>query len=212
MNAIKSAIVVLMFCLPALAEDSSRLKAAEDRCAASIKAAETVFLRAQLAALNVLSRDLQAALDDALKAKKLDEANAIANRQKDVKAEIEKINDKLSARTVLQLPATSDWTTAKKVRKGELIKIEAKGSWTWSGSHEPQFFSDGNGTNNKRRGLPIETANMGALIYRIGNGPPAVAGNSISFRAEEDGELQLRINDGELSDNAGELTITVSGQ
>jgi hypothetical protein len=58
---------------------------------------------------------------------------------------------------------------------------------------------------------PIQTANAGALIARIGTGAPFAIGNQTTVRMPPNGGLLfLGINDDNVGDNSGEFQVTIS--
>jgi len=61
-------------------------------------------------------------------------------------------------------------------------------------------------------GAPLPNALMGALIGRIGNSAPFGIGDQSSFTAPASGMLFLRVNDDNLSDNAGEFAVDLIGR
>lgn len=98
------------------------------------------------------------------------------------------------------------WTnyTSVKIYKGDIVTLKASGSITlgdWLGDCSPSGVS-GNQNYN------IEPAfNHGSLIARIGSGEWFYVGTHKTFRAEESGLLQLKINDNDLWNNDGYFEV-----
>jgi len=114
--------------------------------------------------------------------------------------------------------ANKSWQdTGIEVRQGEIVTIRyVSGQWSpFSG-----YYTDGQGCTDPNfctQDLSI-LANWpdnivggihATLIARIGNGQIIVVGNEITFEAKDTGILLLRINDKNISDNSGSLTILV---
>jgi hypothetical protein len=108
----------------------------------------------------------------------------------------------------LAVKGRQGWQKAVPVKKGQQITITATGTWTtW---RDGGYTSDadgrpaGNGQFDKR-------FRAGALIGRIGD-HVLLVGKSATFRAPEDGDLELRPNkdDAHLHDGDGELTVTIT--
>ena len=60
------------------------------------------------------------------------------------------------------------------------------------------------------RNAPRPDLKAGVLLFRIGGTLLGVAGNSGSFTAPHNGELQLGINDDHFPDNSGDYVVNVS--
>jgi hypothetical protein len=57
---------------------------------------------------------------------------------------------------------------------------------------------------------PLPSSLAGALIGRVGNGPPFGIGDQRSFPAPATGLLYLTVNDDEKNDNSGEFGVTIA--
>jgi hypothetical protein len=57
---------------------------------------------------------------------------------------------------------------------------------------------------------PLPSSSAGALIGRVGNGPPFGIGDQRSFPAPATGLLYLTVNDDPKNDNSGEFGVTIS--
>ena len=115
-----------------------------------------------------------------------------------------------------EVEAINGWqTTGIELSARQSVEIEyVSGEWT---SYEPEgiYGADG-GTSYICAGDCVEVISpgvpQGQLIGRIGNeGSPFAIGNYLSFTAEEDGTLFLRINDGDigLDDNFGAVNVHI---
>ncbi len=91
---------------------------------------------------------------------------------------------------------------------GESILIRASGQWQYSpliGLNAP----DG-GSSYAAPSYPLTSAPGGSLIGRIGErGEPFYVGRYMTWVADQPGLLYLHINDDILSDNVGQLAITL---
>ena len=114
-------------------------------------------------------------------------------------------NDKV---VTVAVKGQQGWQKAVAVKKGETVKIAATGTWTtWRDGH---YTCDANGRPDGKWAFD-KSYLEGALIGRIGD-RVALIGKSATFRAAEDGELELRCNqdDAHLHDDDGELQVTIT--
>jgi hypothetical protein len=108
----------------------------------------------------------------------------------------------------LAVKGRQGWQKAVPVKKGEKITIAATGTWTtW---RDGGYTCDAGGRPDGRWALN-KAYPEGALIGRLGD-RVALVGKSTTFRAAEDGDLELRCNkdDAHLHDDDGELTVTIT--
>lgn len=123
--------------------------------------------------------------------------------------------------------ATSDSvSTGIRVAVGDKVSVTAGGSvlYGWEGQPEcsgrPELDADGNRTLgaghlctpkldgwSSRADLPV-----GTLIGRVGNGPWIKIGKSATFTADAAGELVLRVNDSNSTDNSGAFEAQITTQ
>jgi len=112
------------------------------------------------------------------------------------------------AQTV-SVPANQPWTdTGITVQRGERIQFNASGDIMVSAQ-----ASSGVGGSPIQPGgrLPLQTAGVGALIARVGNGAPFLVSNNTSpIPMPANGRLQIGINDDNHADNTGNFTVAIS--
>lgn len=111
----------------------------------------------------------------------------------------------------VNIPANQAWTdTGLTVRKGEQIQFFGSGDIMIS----PQASSGVGGSPLPPSGrLPLQGAQVGSLIARVGNGDPfLVASNTSPLVMPANGRLQIGVNDTEFTDNSGSFTVAVARQ
>jgi hypothetical protein len=107
--------------------------------------------------------------------------------------------------------ATQAWTpTGIQVRRNEQVTIAGSGQVDIASGGAPASVSGGNDMNPANA---LATAKTGALIGRIGNGQPFLIGERTTFRATDNGQLLLGVNDSHHGDNSGafEVDVVVNG-
>jgi hypothetical protein len=107
--------------------------------------------------------------------------------------------------------ARQPWTdTGIDVRAGQQIYFSSHGETRWGRDRRDGPEGERNSPLNPNRPLPDRPA--AALIGRIGdrNEHFFIGGDSGPFRARDSGRLYLGINDDVLTDNSGNLRVTVS--
>lgn len=104
--------------------------------------------------------------------------------------------------------ATAYWVnTGRFLREGEVVDLAASGSWTmWDGVYEATGPA---GTDWDLDGCPAH-ALIGSVGLRWGD-PILCVGDGTALVAPRDGILYLAANDGGREDNAGEVTVSLSG-
>lgn len=113
----------------------------------------------------------------------------------------------------VSVPGDQCWIdSGVEIGAGDQVLLSATGSInTWgdkSGSN-----SDPDGQYKKTCGdvkCPLQGADYGALIGRVGKGDKFLVGTSMRFSAVADGNLYLTVNDWECSDNSGEFSVVIS--
>ncbi|MBN1977472.1 MAG: hypothetical protein JW918_08725 [Anaerolineae bacterium] len=111
----------------------------------------------------------------------------------------------------IRIYAYRDWQgTGVSVYEGDLVSIRAQGTWLYTPDeyHGPE----GHRRYSAPQFYPVPGIPGGALIGRIGtDGQPSYVGRGTRWRATENGQIYLRIDDDILSDNEGfvEIQITV---
>jgi hypothetical protein len=104
------------------------------------------------------------------------------------------------------VPANADWTsTGMTVHKGQWLDISADGEV----SVEPGVPTGPDGDSGRRQGAhPVmQGVGLGALLGRIGNGPPFAVRHDLAAAATADGELSLCVNDMDRADNTGQYIV-----
>lgn len=107
--------------------------------------------------------------------------------------------------------AREQWTdTGIDVRSGQQIYFASQGETRWGRDRRDGAEGERNSPLNPNRPLPDRPA--AALIGRIGDRNQIffIGGESGPFRARDNGRLYLGINDDVLTDNSGNLRVTVS--
>jgi hypothetical protein len=115
----------------------------------------------------------------------------------------------IETREVL-VPATELWfDTGISLTKGAQLSIRASGEWSDGGV--PLRFWGPKGTGDPWPGTIVPSANLDALVARIGT-TKFLIGDSYAGRSPESGNLRLSINDiqGSFSGNKGAMKVEVS--
>jgi Ca2+-binding EF-hand superfamily protein len=116
-----------------------------------------------------------------------------------------------TAGRTIQLDAARGWMdTGFDVRSGETITFEASG--TVQLSNNTADTAGPGGAGRHAQAAPIPNAAAGALIGRIGNGPPILLGARQTMTATRTGRLHLAVNDDHLADNLGEFIVVIQRQ
>ncbi|MGE3955451.1 MAG: hypothetical protein AB7H96_01935 [Vicinamibacterales bacterium] len=109
----------------------------------------------------------------------------------------------------ISVPARQLWTdTGITVRRGEQIQFNASGDIKVA-----EGASSGVGGSPIQPGgrLPLPSAQVGALIARVGNGAPfLVSTNTSPVPMPANGRLQLGVNDDHHADNDGQFTVAIT--
>ena len=94
------------------------------------------------------------------------------------------------------VPARQSWQWVGNVRRGELLRISAAGTWSWDGRDECGPSGDAGGWH--------------PLFGRIGkDGKPFPIGAGGWFLADRDGVLSMQMEDTDRSDNTGHVDVDV---
>jgi hypothetical protein len=107
--------------------------------------------------------------------------------------------------------ARESWTdTGIDVRAGQQIYFSSQGETRWGPDRRDGAEGERNSPANPGRPLPDRPA--AALIGRVGDRSQYffIGGDAGPFRARDAGRLYLGINDDVLTDNSGNLRVTVS--
>jgi hypothetical protein len=110
----------------------------------------------------------------------------------------------------ISVKAAERWTnTGVYVRDGEVVRIASAGTVQLSADTADTSSPGGAGSGRRAPSAPLPDRPAGALIARIGNGPPIFVGAESSLRANATGLLYLGINDDHLADNRGEFRVKI---
>lgn len=193
---------------------SPRAAAARKRHDDAAAKARQAYLSALIEADRQLIVDLDAAFDAAMQGKLLDEANRIDRAKKAAAALLKEHQAQLAAggeavgvaaggpRT-FNIRADRPWQPTVEVRKGQKLKVTAKGTWcAWVGRRKDTTFGPD--------GLPGSGDHYGGLQGRIGDGEPFFIGSSKTLTADRDGPLTMEMADKAKDDNDGALEVSVS--
>ena len=115
----------------------------------------------------------------------------------------------IETREVL-VPATAMWfDTGISLSKGAQLSIRASGEWSDGGV--PLRFSGPNGTGERRPGTIVPSADLGALVGKVGT-RKFLLGQNYFGHSPESGSLLLSINDTpeSFSSNKGSMKVQVS--
>jgi Ca2+-binding EF-hand superfamily protein len=106
--------------------------------------------------------------------------------------------------------ASRGWVdTGIDVRRGDVLQIQATGTVTLSTNTSDVADPAGSRTNRRAASAPMPGDSAGALIARIGNGAPMLAGGRQSITANGTGRLFLSVNDDFFDDNQGAYRVVV---
>jgi hypothetical protein len=107
----------------------------------------------------------------------------------------------------VRVPATAGWvSTQMRVRQGDIVTFSTSGEVQLSTNSSDRARAAGS-PSRTAAGSPLPNAAAGALIGRIGNGPPFGIGDQTSIAMPNDGLLYLGVNDDELADNSGAFVV-----
>lgn len=199
-NALRrSTVLALVVTLPLLAlaqtpaapeqPRSPKARAALTKYDRAVAKAKADYDRAVATAARELRGDLDDALQAAMKAGSLEEA-------KRIDAALAHVTGK-----AVEVQANQDWQSfGIVVRKGETLKLAARGSWR-AGPGLPRAVGP--------EGAPYEGRETFFLEARVGDGPAVRVNAGARFEADREGELQFRMHDNNWDDNSGAVTVTV---
>jgi hypothetical protein len=109
------------------------------------------------------------------------------------------------------VPASGGWSdTGIEVRAGQPIYFQANGEWRWGPNRRDGANGEKDSPVNRNRPLPERPA--AALIGRIGERDEFffIGGDPGPYRARSSGRLYLGINDDVLTDNSGNLRVSIA--
>jgi hypothetical protein len=116
----------------------------------------------------------------------------------------------VNARSVV-VPSNVQWTnTGFNVTRGQALRFEPSGEIRLSTNGEDIGRPAGAMDGRRAANATIPTIPIGALIGRIGNGPPFPIGDARTvFDMSDSGRLFLGINDDHVADNSGNYVVLV---
>ena len=111
----------------------------------------------------------------------------------------------------IRVPGNEQWTaTTMRVSRGERVAFTAEGEVQLSGDAGDKATAAGSLKGRTAANAPMPGVLAGALIGRIGNGPPFAIGNqTVPLPMPDSGLLWLGINDDAMADNSGQLVVTM---
>jgi hypothetical protein len=111
----------------------------------------------------------------------------------------------------IRVPANQQWTaTNVMIRRGDRVQFSAQGEIQLSDDAGDRASAAGSLRGRTARNSPAPNLLAGALIGRIGTGAPFAIGNQTDpLPMPGEGPLWIGINDDEVSDNRGDLVVTV---
>jgi hypothetical protein len=103
--------------------------------------------------------------------------------------------------------------TGVRVKQGDRVSFNAVGTIGLSTDANDTSGPDGNAAGRMASNAPIPGAAVGALTFRIDNGPQSTLGsNTQPIAMPSSGNLFLCINDDHVGDNTGQFYVTVTPQ
>ncbi len=110
----------------------------------------------------------------------------------------------------IRVAGNASWvSTGVNVVQGQSITLQTTGEVQLSTDPSDTATPAGSTKGRYAQNAPLPQALAGALIGRVGNGPPFGIGNQTSFPAPGTGMLYLMVNDDGLGDNAGAFGVNV---
>jgi hypothetical protein len=114
---------------------------------------------------------------------------------------------------LVTVEASRGWMdTGIDVRRGDILQIQATGTVTLSTNPSDEADPSGSRTNRRAASSPLPGEPAGALIARVGNGAPMIAGGRQSITANSTGRLFMAVNDDFFDDNRGTYRVTIGVQ
>ena len=113
--------------------------------------------------------------------------------------------------TTIMVPGNQEWTsTGIVVREGEMVRITAGGRIKFGPTDSDYAPAAGAGRQLMGPGAPLPNAPKAALLGRIDGSQPFLIGTLGTIRMPASGTLHLGFNDDMVSDNSGELQVTIA--
>ena len=112
--------------------------------------------------------------------------------------------------TGIDVPGSSGWIpTGIFVKPGEVLTFSTTGQVQLSADAEDVASAAGARSRRVAADGPLPDAVAGALIAKVGDGPPFPIADAASATMPAAGQLFLGINDGRPADNTGSFRVTV---
>jgi Ca2+-binding EF-hand superfamily protein len=109
--------------------------------------------------------------------------------------------------------ASRGWIdTGIDVRRGDILQMQATGTVTLSTNTSDAADPSGSRTNRRAASSPLPGELAGALIARVANAAPMLAGGRQTITANGTGRLFLAVNDDFFDDNQGAYRVTIGVQ
>jgi hypothetical protein len=106
---------------------------------------------------------------------------------------------------------TRPWTaTGITVARNQTVQFASSGTIQLGLGADDVAGPSGSRTGRLAPGAPLPKIPAGALIGRVGNGPPFAIGGQPQVLMPANGELFLGVNDDGFGDNSGQFTVTVT--
>jgi hypothetical protein len=110
----------------------------------------------------------------------------------------------------IDLPATAAWVpTGIVVRRGEVLTFSTTGQIQLSGEVEDIAGAAGARSQRTATESPLPNVPEGALIGRVGDGPPFPIADATSATMPAAGQLFLGVNDSKPADNTGAFRVSI---
>lgn len=111
----------------------------------------------------------------------------------------------------IAVPGNQEWTsTGIVVRQGEMVRITSTGRIKFGPNEGDYAPAAGVGRQPMGAGAPLPNAPKAALLGRIDANQPFLIGTLGAIRMPASGTLHLGFNDDMVSDNSGELQVTIA--
>ena len=116
-----------------------------------------------------------------------------------------------TAPTGIEVSGSAGWIpTGIVVSRGEVLTFSTTGQVQLSADVEDVASAAGARSQRVAADAPLATVSAGALIAKVGDGPPFPIADAASATMPAAGQLFLGINDGRPADNTGSFRVTVN--
>jgi hypothetical protein len=215
----RNGLVVVLMCFAttfawSAAPHATSKKSPPSTGPANFSASTARYEAALTAARETYLRELTDALKAAMSSDNLEESNridaaikSINQEQRAAAARRQLANRRPGERgmTVL-VKANAEWQPATRVRKGDVLILSATGTWVVNNAipATATYGPDGrrpDGTTEVHAQWGLLMARIGTHLYLVGSGA--------TIAAPQDGLLELRVNDFNLTDNQGAINVSL---